>query len=340
MLIKKRLERFLEIQGKRMLFYHQDADGVCSAALMLKFYPFRAEAREGPGLSDIIPGLLKEKPDLLCFLDLPIDQEWKDFRKLDSALQAILVIDHHIPERDLNSERTLYINPMLKSQTYQAASYLVFKLLKELGKPVEPYSWIACIGIIGDHAVEGCRELIEYCRKFWPFEDVWKSGLARASELISAAITLKGQRGAKFCLDLLLRSEDLSEFLFDPGLQEWKERLDRELEKLERDFRLKREEIGNLLLYEIKSDLNITSLFASRMAVKNPERIILIRKRSDSRWKLSIRAPPGIDLSALVKSCVKGIGKGGGHRQAAGATISDWEVFRKRFIQALKGSSP
>jgi len=31
----RRLEEFLSTPGKRLLFYHRDADGVCSAALLM-----------------------------------------------------------------------------------------------------------------------------------------------------------------------------------------------------------------------------------------------------------------------------------------------------------------
>ena len=49
----KRAASFLRTRGRKLLFYHQDADGVCAAALVLKFFPgFEALAREGPRMED------------------------------------------------------------------------------------------------------------------------------------------------------------------------------------------------------------------------------------------------------------------------------------------------
>ncbi|MEM7819761.1 MAG: hypothetical protein QXD48_02950 [Candidatus Aenigmatarchaeota archaeon] len=37
-----------------------------------------------------IDSILKKKPDLLCFLDLSIDQEWREFETLKKKLKATL----------------------------------------------------------------------------------------------------------------------------------------------------------------------------------------------------------------------------------------------------------
>lgn len=328
----ERLKRLLELGGKRELFYHQDADGVCSAAFMLKYYKFDANVMEGPSLSTtFIDGILKKKPDLLCFLDLSIDQEWREFEALKKKLKAILIIDHHIPEKDLNAENTLYINPMLTSSVYLSTSYIIYRILEQIGIPVKENAWIACVGVIGDHAMEGCRDLIEICKKTCPV-----SKLEKASDMISAAITVKGAEGASKCLKLLLSSKTPDEFLSNDMIIRWYKRFEEEVENVIDDFMMRKEEFGNIMMYEIESRLNITSAIASRLIEMMPDKVIVIRKKSGSRWKISARGPEGINLNDVVKRCAEGIGKGGGHTRAAGATINNWDVFKKRFLAALQ----
>ena len=54
-------------------------------------------------------------------------------------------------------------------------------------------------------------------------------------------------------------------------------------------------------------------------------------------YKISLRCQSKtVNVSALAKKCSKGIGSGGGHEQAAGALVSDFDKFRKRAIREIK----
>jgi single-stranded DNA-specific DHH superfamily exonuclease len=72
----RKFQRFLETRGKRIVFYHTDADGVCSAALLLRNFPDLEYAPlEGPVLGKaLLQGLKEAQPSLLIFLD-PLPQE-------------------------------------------------------------------------------------------------------------------------------------------------------------------------------------------------------------------------------------------------------------------------
>ncbi|MEM7819760.1 MAG: hypothetical protein QXD48_02945 [Candidatus Aenigmatarchaeota archaeon] len=57
---------------------------------------------------------------------------------------------------------------MLTSSVYLSTSYIIYRILEQIGIPVRENAWIACVGVIGDHAIEGCRDLIEICKKICP----------------------------------------------------------------------------------------------------------------------------------------------------------------------------
>jgi len=356
----KKIDSFLNTKGKRFLFYHRDADGVSSAALMLKFFPVLIPVpRRGPRLeSEFVDYLIEQKPDLVIFLDLPIDQEWKRIDILKKKLpdMRILIIDHHIPEKNLNSKNVVHFNPKFRHDVYLPASYLVYRILGKLGKSVGSYVWIACIGVIGDYGFNECKDLMKECKKVSPDllkQDPFKSKLGRGVELISAAITLKGLRGADNALEILIKSDSYEDFAHSGELSKWKSIVDREFKNILNKFESEKKKVKkhkqsesldifpelNLIIYTIKTRLSMTSSVSSVIAIENPKKTVVIVRKSGDEWKLSMRNQTGnVNLNKIVKKCVKDIGSGGGHIKAAGALVKDFEEFKKRFINELSSS--
>jgi single-stranded DNA-specific DHH superfamily exonuclease len=207
---------------------------------------------------------------------------------------------------------------------------------------VKPYIWIAAIGVIGDYAFEECKELLEECKNRYPQllkKKPLESELSRGVELISSAITLKGSYGSGKALDILQNSVAYEEFSKNTDLQTWSSIVNKEFKKILEEFEMNRRFYPdiNLMIYEIKSRLNLTSAISTKLAEKNPDKTILIKKKSNGYWKLSFRNQSGkLNLGELVKKCVQEIGYGGGHEKSAGAIISNWGEFKERFIKALR----
>jgi single-stranded DNA-specific DHH superfamily exonuclease len=349
---KGELERLREfLKAKRgMLFYHGDADGVCSAALFLKFFrDFEFCPRKGPRIGeDLVGVVLDKKPKLLVFLDLPVDQERK---KLDRFLREIpglriVIIDHHIAERDISSDRIVHVNPrFVKEGVYIPAACAVYRILEGFGKKVGPLVWVAALGVIGDYEWRGCRELIEECREEYPYlleGEPLESRLGEGADTIAAAATLKGMKGIAECLKVLMDSEGFEQFGGNRKLQEWRRIVDDEVRAIEEDFRKSREVFRKegLVVYEVKSGINLTSLVATNFGEKLPGKVVAIRKALGDEWKVSLRSQKGkADLGRIVKACVKGIGSGGGHERAAAALVKDWNLFLKRLKVELRRAS-
>lgn len=337
--------------GSKLLFYHQDADGVCSAALLLKFFPgFKYYAREGPRTEDrFIDWAVTRQPDLMVFLDIPIDQEWGQIEEIKKRVPGvrIAIIDHHIPEKDVNGGAVIHINPRLDSpKVYIPAAYVIYEVLREMGKDVRPYMWMAAIGIIGDYAFEDCSGFLKECSRAFPGlldgKDIFATKLGKAAELISSSITLKGLRGAGYSLQRLVKAKSFPDFSSDAELKNWRKTVREEIDRLIKAYPKSHEsfEEAKLIDYEIESVLNIVSVIASILSKENPDRMVMVRKRSDSGWKVSLRNQGlPVNMGELVKKAVKGVGIGGGHERAAGAFIREkegMEEFRKKLIENAK----
>ncbi len=341
-----RLGEFLSTPGKRMLFYHRDADGICSAGLMLKFFgDFEQDARQGPRIErDFVKQVVEKKPDLIVFLDLPVDQEWEKVNDILGKLPKarVVVVDHHIHERDMNSERIVHVNPRFFEDVYLATSYVIFKLLGSMGKDAAPLVWIACIGIIGDYDLKDCGDVLKLCEKAYPDsvgKDPLNSKLGYASELICSAVTIRGSEGAEKVLKTLLESKDYRKFLESKRLKSWHTQVRTEIRRVIKDAYRNAEvhpKVG-LNIYTIRTRMSLTSAVSTYFAEKYPEKIIIIRRKSEGEWKLSFRNQSGkVNVGQLAKKCVQGIGTGGGHKKAAGAIVSDWDRFRGCLLEELK----
>ncbi len=332
---------WLEERGKKILVYHRDVDGVCSSTILMKFFPeLETIPREGPIIDKkFFRRIVSENPKVLIFLDMPVDQEWEKVFKFRKELPdlKILIIDHHVPEKDMNSEHIIHINPrFLKGEYYIPASCVVYELLRKMKYDVKPYLWISLTGVIGDYGVKDCE---------WMFKEQEKTSkiphhkLFKFSNIISSAITFKGLRGCKKALELLLKSEGYEDFEKSRDLRTWNTIVQKEVKRIVNDFEKRKEvfEKERLILYEIKSRMNIASIIATVTAEKHPNYIVIIRKKSGNFWKISLRYQAGkVSMGDLAKFCSKGIGSGGGHVKSAGAFSNNWEEFRKRVFEYLK----
>ncbi len=344
----ERIREYLSLEGRKILVYHRDADGVSSASMVLKFFPdFEPMPREGPILDRKFMKEIEEKgPDVLVFLDIPIDQEWEKIRSLKESSEGmrIMIIDHHIIERDMNPDGVLHINPRFEVPgIYCPASYCIYRIFRSMGLDVEPFVWIAVIGIIGDYGFEDCGDVLEECAERYPQfmegEDFRKNKLATAAEMISAAITLKGPKGAGKGLEALARSEEFSDFYDSRVFRGYRETVNREIERITEDFEENKDilEEDKVIFYEIKSKLNITSIMATVFTERYEDYVVITRKNSAQGWKVSLRCQKGwTNVGDLAKSCSKGIGSGGGHPKSAGALVRDWDEFRKRVLEFVR----
>jgi single-stranded DNA-specific DHH superfamily exonuclease len=342
----ERFKDFLSTEGSKILLYHNDPDGICSARLLLKFFPgFEKIPRTGPMISDeFLDVLIKKKPKLVFFMDLPVDQEKKRINKMQKETGCrIIILDHHIYENNLDSRDILHINPRFKQKgSYIPSACMIYRILERTGFDVKELCWVAVMGVIGDYVVKDCMDLLEECKNEYPYllkETPLESKLAEGAGMISYAVIMKGSKGAGEALKVLMKSIDYKEFADDKKLIKWKEEMEREFDFVLKDAEKEEHKKMGLIIYTIKTRFSITSMIATHFSEKHEDKIIIVKRESKNGWKLCLRDQSGrTNLGEIVKKCVKGIGSGGGHERAAGVMTTDWEKFKERFTSSIKAS--
>ncbi|MFH1978618.1 MAG: DHHA1 domain-containing protein [Candidatus Aenigmatarchaeota archaeon] len=353
----KKTEEFLNTKGKKMLFYHSDADGVCSAALLLKhFSGFDHKPRRGPEIeSSFVNYLIEEKPDVLVFVDMPVDQSWDKLQLVMKKLTKtkLVIIDHHIPGKDLNSKNIVHVNPRLEDNYYLPASYLVYKMIELMKKDVEEYMWIAVMGVIGDFAKEDTKDIIAAFRKKYPKligKDTMNSKMTKGVNMIASAVTMKANVGIEQVLDIIQTAKNYEEFADTSELKHWDNQVNKEIDEVMKTFKKEKKKSKkgeselvdfypelNLLFYIVNTEFGVTSTVANKISVKMEDTVVIIARKTEKGYKVSARNQTGrVNTGAVLKESTKGIGGGGGHEQASGAFVTDWGMFKSRVIRKLK----
>ncbi len=341
----ERIRDVLKADGRKLLLYHTDVDGICSAALFSKFFKgFEPAPMEGPIVSDgFIRGITEMKPSLIVALDLPIDQEWKKIEKFmeRSDKTRILIVDHHIAIKNMSNERIIHINPRFEKHVYIPASVLVYRMLKDLGNDMKSLIWIAAMGVVGDYAYDDCADILKECEKTYPGTcDGKESTIETLSKKLMSTVILDGIKGTEKSLSIMTETGSHKDANDNAYFNKCYDEVEGEIGKIVSAFEKKARavpEIG-LYIYEIDSKLNIASTVSTRLADRNPEKMIFVIKPVKNVVKVSARYQKGdISLNCLFKETTRGIGSGGGHEKAAGAVINrtDWREFENRIIAAV-----
>jgi single-stranded DNA-specific DHH superfamily exonuclease len=342
-----KIAELLGSSGKKLLLYHTDVDGVCSAVLMTRFFKgFSLIPREGPVMDDkFLRELTGSKADVLAVLDIPIDQEWKKLEALrrESPGTRMVIVDHHVPEKDLNSDSDFHINPRFSSKLYIPASVLVYRLMRDMGQDVKPLIWIAALGVIGDYAFQDCKDVLDECMKAMPEigPDPKKSILARISEMVISSVVLHGAKGAARSVEIMSSAGGPGDVAKDAYLLGCDRKVSGEIKRCLAEFREKAKEYPDLglFVYRLRSRMNIASTISTILAEKHPDKILIVTKHGDQHVKISARYQDGkINLSDLMKRSVAGIGSGGGHVKAAGAIVGKKHLpeFERRLLGNLR----
>lgn len=329
--------------NNKILIHDIDVDGICSASLFLKLSDFKRTYLKNRKLDkETVSFIIEENPEFLIFLDLPIDQDLDELLKIKKTLSDIniVVIDHHIIHNNLNKYGILHINPRLENKdAYIPTSLLAFWLLEKYFD-MEKYLWISCIGTIADYGHKTNPEFIERCKEKFPEylkeENIFETSFGIASKTIYSALSFKGEYGMEYVIKIINKSKDFIEFFKNPKLKKWRDDIDREIKSTMNKFEKEKEVYGDLIFFVINTKAGITSIISNLIAEKYPDKAVIVAKDSDDGWKISARSHTGkFNVSTLMEKSSKGIGHGGGHPKAAGASVFNIEKFKKRLINAL-----
>lgn len=324
---------------KTFLVYHKDADGLCSAAVLLRVFedlnlkPTKVLAAANEEIEKIIERMKGFEKTIVLDIDISYLK-----KELEEVGREILLIDHHPPRTDLNSQKILYINPRLENpKVYQPVSYLVFKIFSEV-MDLEDLEWISVLGTIADMGYEDCKDLLKNWVEVDEKENLVKTAFWKDVGMLNGLTTTLGFEKT---LELVQSLCSLTEFRESDAIKKSYEKFEIEYEKFEKTFwknARKIEEI-NLVISEIESDNRALSSFLStNLATEHPNKIIVLMRRSHSLISINARyRGEDLNIGKIMESAAKGLDGGGGHQGAAGATIKakNAEVFRGRLIKEL-----
>lgn len=287
------------------VFFHGDADGCCSAALLL-FALVGKKARLVPVLE---PSGLGRKHTIpkrgnAVFLDLGTVT-----RRMVNP-RTTMVIDHHLGPR----LPCVHINPTLEGRRAYPVSYLVYGMF---GGP----KWIAMAGCVGDwflpHGVKGPIERAYY-----------GSRAGKIARAIDSTCALLGGKGAIHCVRSLLRGIKVSKRM-------WR-CLEIVTDEVERAVGGNLRTDGKLASLVFSSKYRIKSQVAQLLKVKHGRKIIFVGQLEGKKVKFSMREGAGhLNLDSTVRKCLRGLrGEGGGHAMAVGGWV-DKKDF-DRFLERLR----
>lgn len=145
-------------QGDRVtVVHHNDADGICSAALLSRVCDYLGFKSEFICIEKVYPAIIerihKERDGMIIYTDLAgLAAEMID--KINAGKSKVLIIDHH-PAKDIESETVHVLDPELagiSGDVFVSASslnYIFFRVLA--GDEALDYAYIAVLGSVGDY---------------------------------------------------------------------------------------------------------------------------------------------------------------------------------------------
>ncbi len=329
------VERFKEFvksyqeSDKVALISHTDVDGIVSAKVVSRFFDYELLKFVGyDEISDDLVAELKEKGiNRVVMTDLSIDDVGVVERISEFA--EVLVIDHHLFEKDFNSDKIVFMNAQGNCATY--LSYYLFSMVEDVSK----LDWLVACACVADFMYFKNQDWMKgVYSKYGEEFDSSDSGIRKGKfwdvqyELNLALIYFKD--------DLMKVFEGVGEGVFDLGdLDEGSSEVREEIDSIVDGFERDKEVFGDVYYYEIAPRFSVTSMVSTIVSVRNPHNTILIGKVKDDGFQISARRQDKKkNMSELLKELVAGFegSNAGGHVPAAGARIllKDKEEFKKR----------
>ena len=272
--------------------YHWDADGVASAALVLRYLGDRVEEFGVPRIGVYGAGAVPLPRNRVSLLVLDYGIPGSEYEELAQRHGGeVLVIDHHraAPPRG----GVAYCNPVAAGlggeEDYPANSVLVYRLLGSRSDPGDRV--LAALGVAGDLA---------------PYIDAGRNhpGLRVASELlVGTDVSLKELRGVAESIDSCYRlldeeclryaarraAEDPMGLVSDGRLLGARERARRLLDEALEKARLL-SETGRALVYFLEMDAYVTSAVGRRLAAMHPDKVVVLVHSLPSQGRGTIYA--------------------------------------------------
>ena len=340
----------LESAQYPIYIHDDDPDGLCSFLLLYNNY------LEGQGF------MLKAAPkldirfhpkinhinyDLLIVLDIP--QMEQDF--IDQAKSQIIWIDHHQVQ---DQQNVMYCNPRIKDNAaYIPTTRMAYQIVEKKERSIKRYQeanpdlWIAMVGCLSDwykpdFTAKFCKiypDLMEKDDDIGTALYVRPIGtIAKVFAFIYKGRTKEVYRNIKVAMKIKSPYEILHQTT-EKGKYLWKmySKINGAYEAHIKAAKKQKNKSPILHYNYIDSQFSFTSTLATELQFHHKDKVILITRKSDGKYKCSIRAQ--FSIIEQLQVALEGVeGYGGGHPSACGAVVAeeDWDNFLTRFTEELK----
>ncbi|MDD5162702.1 MAG: DHHA1 domain-containing protein [Candidatus ainarchaeum sp.] len=328
------------------IVYHNDADGISSAAVTAKAvfkltqkkpvlvygFNYRDSAK-----GKIIMKELSKKANKLIIVDLATGYYLEKLSEVN-FMDAILIIDHHEFDSDLNSEKIVFVHPKFlskKNPSSYNASKLCFDVFNGI-LPLEETDWIACIGIIGDNAK---KHWLGFLKKTAKRNKATIGEIEELERLVSAVGVMRKDKFREIFW-VLFDAKKIQDCMKKEFL-EIKQEFEVEKKRLEESAKAGIENFPELELeiYNIKTDFpTIKSQIVNEISNKKPKKTIIVWSVSGNNARFSARRQDGkVQVNRLLEKAIEGIpnSNAGGHIPAAAGGVP--KEFLEKFMEQLFG---
>ncbi|MCX8190288.1 MAG: DHHA1 domain-containing protein [Candidatus Diapherotrites archaeon] len=339
----KRFKNFLDSFSSFNLFYHGDADGLCSAVIfskavekLCKTVRFAA-AVESP---DALPEFFQKKRlENAVILDIAADSA-KTFLEWLSTKANVLIIDHHKAYNDFKSEKVIIIKPQTIS-AIEPSSYPASKLCFDLCSTLvnlEGFSWVASVGIIGDFAYKKWASFVETSAKS---ASVSVNDLEQIADIITSVQVVSPNRFPEL-LELFMFANPKA--IIKSDFDSLRQKALEELALWKKEFYKNAEfhEKEGLYFFTIKPKYRIKSMLIDSLTKEIPDKTIIIAEDLGGyEIRFSARRQDfKVPMNSLLENAIVGI-KGataGGHIPAAAGKIPREKLleFKEKVISFLR----
>lgn len=169
-LIQKAAKAISEHEGKIKLISHYDADGITACAIMLKALKHAKKNFSIEILRELnkeyIDVLRHSLEDLIIFTDIGAGLSELIYKKTADSGKKIIIIDHHIPDTNINTNGFIHINSFEHKQEKFTSAALAWMVAKSISESNIPLVALAVVGTIGDcHAVAEDLLISDYVKR-------------------------------------------------------------------------------------------------------------------------------------------------------------------------------
>ncbi len=343
--MKRAVEFLRKIKQKDdvIIIFNNDGDGICSGVLVEKIL-YEATGKRSYMIAQPMPpekNLLRKiqstLPTKIILTDMAIDQQPQLVRKL-ASLSDVLILDHHQLKKNMTSSNVVHYNPRMDDpRVYQSTSYIAYKICSMI-KDMKDSLWVAAVGMVADYDLTCSQDVVEEIRKKFDIQGkLYDSWIGRIADMIEAARSTKTYTCEQM-LEIIFSSKSEEEVLKNHAFLEAYKEVQNEIMVVLTDAETNSEIMDRIMFYNIKSKYNLSSFISTRLSEIYENRLIVVYQKAGSRIKVSARCQKGMNVGKIMENATEGIGSGGGHEAAAGATfdVQDWEVFRQNVIKLVK----